>query len=161
MGGGCLYFDAKMIRHAWHYSRSGSGGREGAGRASTRSECHQIRSHEVEGQKCSTCRPSSRRPPIRALQQRASRELRGAGWRMRGQRGPPKLCAWHGEGRQNGKVLTPPPLPPLPMSHVSTAQREAHPSALMQASTCWDVRGGSGGRSVWNSHVLSPRRAAC
>ncbi len=31
------------------------------------------------------------------------------------------------------------------MSHVSAAQQQAHPSVLMQASTCWDVRGGSGG----------------
>lgn len=51
--------------------------------------------------------------------------------------------------------------PDLPMSHVSAAQQQAHPSVLMQASTCWDVRGGSGGRSVCNSHVLSPQRAAC
>lgn len=31
------------------------------------------------------------------------------------------------------------------MSHVSAAQQQAHPSVLMQASTRWDVRGGSGG----------------
>lgn len=35
--------------------------------------------------------------------------------------------------------------PDLPMSHVSAAQQQAHPSVLMQAGTCWDVRGGSGG----------------
>lgn len=35
--------------------------------------------------------------------------------------------------------------PDLPMSHVSAAQQQAHPSVLMQASTCWDVRGRSGG----------------
>ena len=26
--GGCRYFDAKVIRHAWHYSQPGDGGRE-------------------------------------------------------------------------------------------------------------------------------------
>lgn len=31
------------------------------------------------------------------------------------------------------------------MSHVSAAQQQAHPSVLMQASACWDVRGGRGG----------------
>lgn len=35
--------------------------------------------------------------------------------------------------------------PDLPMSHVSAAQQQAHPSVLMQATTCWDVRGRSGG----------------
>lgn len=25
-GGGCRYFDAKVIRHAWHYSKLGDGG---------------------------------------------------------------------------------------------------------------------------------------
>lgn len=33
----------------------------------------------------------------------------------------------------------------LTMSHVSAAQQQAHRSVLMQASTRWDVRGGSGG----------------
>lgn len=31
------------------------------------------------------------------------------------------------------------------MSHVSAAQQQAHPSVLMQAGTCWDVRGESRG----------------
>lgn len=35
--------------------------------------------------------------------------------------------------------------PDLPMSHLCTAQQQAHPSVLMRASTCWDVRGGGGG----------------
>lgn len=38
-------------------------------------------------------------------------------------------------GGQGGRALT------SPMSHVSAAQQQAHPSVLMQASTCWDVRG--------------------
>lgn len=33
----------------------------------------------------------------------------------------------------------------LPMSHGCAAQQQAHRSVLMQTSTCWDVRGGSGG----------------
>lgn len=37
--------------------------------------------------------------------------------------------------------------PDLPMSHASAAQQQAHPSALMQATTCWDVRGRSGGEA--------------
>lgn len=36
----------------------------------------------------------------------------------------------------------------ISMSHVPTAQQQAHPSVLMQPSTCWDVKGG--GRSVCN-----------
>lgn len=34
--------------------------------------------------------------------------------------------------------------PDLSMSHVSAAQQQAQPSVLIQATTCWDVKGGSG-----------------
>lgn len=101
MGGGCLYFDAKMIRHAWHYSQPGSGGREGEGR---RALDPNVTKSDLMKWKVRNVAPAApaRTGPIRGLQQRASRELRGAGWRMRGQRGPPRSCV-HGMGR-GGKM---------------------------------------------------------
>lgn len=85
------------------------------------------------------------------LLERVNLELWGARWRIKGQRALHKMCmVWSGLA-----------VPDPPMSHVSAAQQESHPSVLMQASTCSDVKGRSGGRRVCNSHVLSFQRAAC
>lgn len=54
-----LYFDAKVIRHAWHYSWLGGGGRERQWKRALVSECQWSWSHEVEGQKCITCHLTS------------------------------------------------------------------------------------------------------
>lgn len=55
------------------------------------------------------------------------------------------MCVYEDGGwRQGGRTL-------ISQCHMSpTAQQQAHPSVLMQmqASTCWDVKGG--GRSVCN-----------
>lgn len=151
-GGGCLHFDAKMIRHAWHYSWLCSwrwrGGGGGGHNWSLASECHQTRSREVEGQKCSTCHPGSRTPHLYAPAKRRPKIVR---CKVKNKGSKISLQDVHATPIWLGDVST------LTLQcHMSQAvQQEAHLSVLMRAGT-WKV--GVGG--VCNSHMLSPPKAA-
>lgn len=113
------------------------------------SECHQIRFQEVEGQKCSTCRPGSRTPHLYAPAKSRPKKLWGVGWRMRGQRLLCKMCTllqygWGGVAEH------------WPSNVACRAAR----GPSQRANAGQYMRGGSGGRRVCKSHMLSPCKAA-
>lgn len=148
-GGGCLHFDAKMIRHAWHYSWLCSWGQGAGGRhnQSPASECHQIRSREVEGQKFSTCHPDSRIPHLYAPAKRRSNIVR-CRVKNNGSKISFARCAHYCNMGGGWQRIDP------PMSRLCRAAR----GPSQRANAGQYMRGGSGGRSVWNSHMFSPRK---
>lgn len=142
-GGGCLHFDAKMIRHAWHYSwLCGWGlGERGSPTETLRPN---VTKSDFRKWKVRNAAPATQAHahPTFMPQQRADPKLWGVGWRMRGQRFLCKMCTLlhYGWGGVEGWRSNDPP-----MSHA--VQQEAHLSVLMQVST-WEV--GVGGEVFAN-----------
>lgn len=128
---------------------SAARGGGGDGHRSPASECHQIRSREVEGQKCSTCHPGARTHHLYAPAKRRPK-LWGVGWRIRGQRFLCKMrmLLQYGWGMAAH----------WPYNVTCLCRAARGPSQRANAGQY--KRGGSGGRSVCNSHMLSPVKAA-
>lgn len=134
---------------------SAVGGRgEGEHNRSPASECHQIRSQEVEGQKCSTCHPGSRTPhlyaPAKSRPQIVRCRVKNEGGSKISLQDVHTPTIWVGVG---GWVAEQWP------SNVTCLCRAAR-GPSQRANAGHYMRGGSGGRSVCNSHMLSPRQAA-
>lgn len=150
-GGRCLDFDAKMIRHAWHYSWLFGWGWGQRG-SPTKALRPNVTKSDPRKRKVRNAAPATQAHahPTFMLQQRADQKLWGVGWRMRGQR---FLCKMYTQlqHEEGGGVAEHWP------SNV-TCRAERGPSQRANAGQY--MRGRSEGRSVCNSHMLSPCKAA-
>lgn len=148
-GGGCLHFDAKMIRHAWHYSwLCGWGlGERGSPTETLRPN---VTKSDFRKWKVRNAAPATQAHahPTFMPQQRADPKLWGVGWRMRGQRFLCKMCTLLQYGWGVAEHWP---------SHVAC---RAARGPSQRANAGQYMRGGSGGRSVCKSHMLSPCKAA-
>lgn len=148
-GGGCLHFDAKTIRHAWHYSwLCGWGlGERGSPTETLRPN---VTKSDFRKWKVRNAAPAAQAHahPTFMPQQRADPKLWGVGWRMRGQRFLCKMCTLlqYGWG--------------VAEHWPSNVACRAARGPSQRANAGQYMRGGSGGRSVCKSHMLSPCKAA-
>lgn len=114
------------------------------------SECHQIRFQEVEGQKCSTCHPGSRTPHLYAPAKSRPKIVR---CRVKNEGSKISLQDVHATAIWVGGVGVAEHWP-------SNVACRAARGPSQRANAGQYMRGGSGGRSVCKSHMLSPCKAA-